>query len=367
MQIVHTLYATAHGDLRFEHLSSGKRGVTGSEQALLFLAKAQAEAGHDVTCYMPVDKPTTTHGVKILDSAAAWPRYKKADTADILISWLTADPLRNAGPKPLKILNVQINDWWLNSYDFHKHVDVFITCSEAHRKYLLSCAGAPTESRFAIIPNGVDLRRFADQKKRQEHKFVCLSSPDRGLHWLLYMWPDIRYRYPDAELHVYYELEKWKQSVVAISAEIGNRARYIIEHTRYSGKHGVYFHGAVPPDELAQEVMTCDLMLYPCDTVRFTEGFGSAVLEACAAGTVPVITDCDALGEVYSGSGAVVVPMRNDRTWTDRYLVTLFDLLDNRPEIDSRRGCVVNFAANYDWPKIIAQWDAVIDLAFTQR
>ena len=86
-----------------------------------------------------------------------------------------------------------------------------------------------------------------------------------------------------------------------------------------------------------------------------------AVLEACAAGVVPIITDCDALGEIYQDSGAVIVPRTKDRTWADHFLETVKKLLGQRDEIESRRLMVREFAKRYDWSLVASQWDQMIE------
>ena len=125
--------------------------------------------------------------------------------------------------------------------------------------------------------------------------------------------------------------------------------------------------GAKAPTALAQELLACDLMLYPCDPVRFTEGFGVAVLEACAAGVVPVMTDADAFGEIYSGSGAVMVPRGIGAQWTDQFLETVLQLFDRREEIEQRRLQVQAFAVGDGWKTVVGQWDDMIQRRMALR
>ena len=360
LRIVHALLETAHGPLGYSDLTAGGRGVTGSEQTMLYLARAQAQRGHSVVMYLPTDKPGYEHGVEILDVRASWPRLRRIDGADVVISWLSADPLRFAGPKALKIHSLQINDWMLCGADYHKHVDVFVACSQAHKEHLLREGGhPPLDYPFEVIPNGTDIARFSTSLQRKPRRCVYLSSPDRGLHWLIAMWPEIRFAYPDAELHIYYEVQKWLDGAILLTSEIGNRARYVINHIQGIAKHAGVMHGAVPPENLAHGLASCDVMLYPADTIRFTEGFGVAVLEACAAGVVPIITDADALGEVYQKSGAIIIPRGPDRRWTDRFLDTVLTVFKDRDALEALRPFVRNFAAQYDWSHVADLWDAM--------
>lgn len=107
-------------------------------------------------------------------------------------------------------------------------------------------------------------------------------------------------------------------------------------------------------------------VVHNCDTVRYTEGFGVAVMEACAAGVVPFLTDTDALGEVYKSSGAVMVPRGSDRRWTDVYLEQVISMLRKREEIESKRDVVRAFAKSYDWAVVAKQWSNMIDRRYKQ-
>lgn len=361
MRIVHVLLEAVHGPLTYADLTSGGRGVTGSEQAMLYLAKAQANAGHHVVCYLPTDGPGYVGGVELVDVRAAWPRLRKMDRADVAVSWLSADPLRNVGPKPLKIHSLQINDWMMCGYDYQKSVDLYVVCTQAHKDFLWTGMGNPgPEARVEIIPNGTDVAKFSGGAKRIPRRCVYMSSPDRGLHWLLAMWPEIRYAHPDAELHIFYEVQKWMERAVLLNSEVGSRAKYVAKRIPALRNHGVVLRGAVHPGQMAQELASADVLLYPCDTIRFTEGFSCSIMDACAAGVVPVITDKDALGEVYQESGSVVIPTSLGRAWTDNFVEAAIKLLGNEEEKESRRKRVQEFAKNYDWEVICSKWQDVI-------
>lgn len=368
MRIVHCLQITAHGPLSYADMTSGGRGLTGSEQSMLCLAKMQAAAGHTVVFYVPTTDRGFREGVEFIDINEAWPRLRRADTADVVISWLSADCLRQLGKKPLKIHSLQINDWLLCGFGYEQFVDMYVAVSKSHQQHLCSEQGNPgPDAKWTILPNGVDLARFKGGGERVPRRCVYLSSPDRGLHWLFAIWPEIRFAYPDAELHVFYEVQKWLDGALLLNSEIGVRAHYIVGRSEQLKQHGVVFRGALPPEELAKELMKADVMLYPCDPIRFTEGFSCSTLEACAAGAVPVITDADALGELYGESGAVVIPRGDHRKWTDDFLEATLQLLGDMPDRMIRRNRCQDFAMQYAWPVVVAQWDAMIQHSVEEK
>lgn len=368
MKIVHTLVRAAHSTLRFEHIGAGDRGVTGSEQAMLYLAKDQVARGHHVVCYFPTDQPGFHEGVEVLDATSAWPRFRRMERADVVIAWLSADPLKVAPPSALRIHSLQINDWLMNAPGYHAHVDQYVFVSQAHKAHLSTAFGFPEdlEQKAVVLPNGVDTSRFHGSVARVPHRCVYLSSPDRGLHWVLAMWPEIRFAYPDAELHVFYEVQSWLHHTRGIISDVGLRARYVERRLQELARHGVILRGPVAPTVLAEELLKADVQLYPCDPVSFTEGFGVAVLEACAAGVVPIITDADAFGEIYGESGAVVVPRRGGAGWTDDFASRAIAELGKEDHADTRER-VRLFASGYDWAKVGAQWADAIDTAWRAK
>lgn len=357
--VVHVCKDVAHGPLSYRDLTSGGRGVTGSEQSMLYAARAQARQGHRVVCYLPTDTPGLAEGVELLDIRSAWPLLRRVDSADVVVSWCTADPLRMAPSNALRIYNIQINDFLLNGFGYEQYVDVFVCVSQAHRDHLWTEDGHPgSDAVVEIIPNGVELERFQSPKKTVPGRCVYTSSPDRGLHWLLAIWPEIRMAFPYTELHIFYEVQKWLDNAVLLNSEIGNRARYVVRRVNELQGHGVVMRGPMSPIELAGELLQADLFLYPCDPIRFTEGFSCATLEACAAGAVPVITDADALGEIYGKSGAVVVPRGSGRRWVDDYLEAVLGIFGE--ERESRRSSLREFAAQFGWDVVANRWAEVV-------
>lgn len=371
MRICHILRFTPHGGLSPENLTSGTRGLTGSEQALIAFAEASAAAGHKVVIYAPMAKPFLHNEVWYKDSESAWPRFQETDGADAVVSWLSADPLKPLPESVFRVHILQINDWSLCTvFDTeYPHVDRFVVQSESHQRWLWTRLGHPASTdKVAVINNGVWTQRYPLNPRRIPHRLIACSSPDRGLHILLYLWPDIRTAVPDATLHIFYETKKWIESTAHMMNEMGQRARYIREKLEVLKGHGVHLHNAVPPMTLAQEISRSDFMVYPCFTITFTEGFSVSTMEGCAAGTVPIITDIDALGEVYGKSGAVVVPIHDKRTrWIDDYRDTLIQmlqhgvLLSEHLTLEDRRAKCRAFAQAYDYSIIGPKFNEMLE------
>jgi len=378
MRIVHLLQFCPHGRLDRDHIVAGARGITGSEQALMAFAKASAMEGHRVVVYIPTTGDFLHEDVWYKDSVSRWPRLEDLDDSDCVVAWLSADPLLRVSPTAFRVMVLQINDWGMCATQDprFRHVDRFVVQSQSHVESLWQKPLHPVDrERTIVIPNGIQLSRFAASPPRIKDRLIACSSPDRGVHWMLYLWPQIRQAIPTATLHIFYEVQKWAAIAVQHANEIGQRARYMLDVLPGLESHGVVLRGAVSPEEIAKELLRSDLMVYPCDTLQFTEGFSCSTMEACAAGCVPIITDTDALGEVYKDSGAVIVPRTQNGTWIEAYRDAVISMLrtgqdphDPLPmSLEARRAKCRAFGAQYDYSLVGKQFHDMLEAGMAAK
>ena len=191
----------------------------------------------------------------------------------------------------------------------------------------------PDPAKWHAIELGCDPEQYSPPLS-VPGRAVYISSPDRGLHHLLGAWPRIKRTIPEAELRVFYRLQPWIDGFKTTGyfppiEPLRRRALYIeeaLQRMRERGgltRWGIKICDSVSRNQIAKELSEASVLAYPCDTVQWSEGFSCSVLEACAAGALPVITDCDALGEVYRDSGAIVVPRGNWSLWADNVVEAL--------------------------------------------
>ena len=122
---------------------------------------------------------------------------------------------------------------------------------------------------------------------------VWASSPDRGLHWLLELFPRLRKVVPDVTLDVLY---LYQAAAASGTGEVANRYRYMNAALEKLRGKGVRFHGSVSRRRVADAFCSSRVLAYPCHPDGpFTEGFSCTILEAAVAGCLPVIVGADAL------------------------------------------------------------------------
>lgn len=309
-------FSLGHRPFDFDKLYTDRRGLTGSELSCIEYALAMKERGHEVTLVVgqPNAGPREWRGLQVvpLDSP------RRVDGCDVVYSWNEPDLLREVTPGPLRMMNQQLNDFGYCKPGWTEHVDVVTSPSAHHLEFLKK--QAPDVKAWAVMPNGCDPTQYKDGK-RVRGRVIWASSPDRGLHRLLEMWPRIKRAVPHAHLRCFYRMdpahfddfESPGPNVHPDLLEIAQRKRYI-QHalSRLTGdRWGVEQVGSASRERMRLEFEQAEVLAYAASTIRYTEGFSVTTLEACASGCLPVITDIDSLGHIY-GDAAATVPLRGE-------------------------------------------------------
>ncbi len=240
------------------------RGLSGSEIGFIRIAQELHALGHDVTAYTNADE-TEYEGINVRPLDA---RSEVDESFDACIAINEPDTLREVRSK------LKVCEFWLNEFSFcrpgfERHVDLFVSPSDAHRAYHLAVEKPTATSQtgeigpmyqadpanWVTIELGCDPWRYDNYGhctscKRSLHirqfdhfkdigevwcsdrgirfsvpphtyypapipfekvpgRVVYCSSPDRGLHWVLQEWPAIKAAVPHATLKIFYRLRPW--------------------------------------------------------------------------------------------------------------------------------------------------------------
>ena len=354
------------GSLDLATCRQDSRGMSGTDYGTLRIAECLRDLGHEVTIRTVSPQAGTT-----------WERItvvapEVVPAADAVVAINEPALLADAPAGAFRACMTWLNDWSFCPVGFDKHVDLFASCSAPHLEQFRTNPawhrvqvtpdqpnGAETfrfdESRWTVIPLGCDPERLGGREKVPGRVVYC-SSPDRGLHWLLQEWPAIKSAVPHATLRVFYRTTPWLRQwdsqgyYPPIEAQ-RTRGIYIDECLRRFaavGGMGVTLCDSVSRDRIEEEVSLAETHAYPCDTTTWSEGFSCSIMECCAAQACPIVTDCDALGEIYSSveptprHGEWVGP------WRDRVIKALLDP-DYRAEINAK---ALELATRHTWAEV---------------
>lgn len=333
-------------------LLSDPRGLTGSDKACFMLAREISRAGHDVAIYSNFLEAGEFENCLCIP-------YEALEQGDGKRQWDGAVAFNH--PATLcffakdtrKIFNQQVNDFGY-CQAWEQYVDIATSPSRTHRDFLKT---QTTFQHWEILPNGCYPDDYPVESEKISGRIIHASSPDRGLHHVLDMFPRLQKLARDAgmtppTLDIYYELSSLRERTRQAEGIIPLRICQIGD--ALDRRHpDITSHGSVSCDQMKLAMSSGHMMLYPCDTLSFTEGFSVTTLEAAAAGCLPIITGTDALGEIYGDYLPVLRPpyIEHHR----EFLLVAAHFLKDKVAYTKAQARAREIAHLYDWRKIARQ------------
>ena len=361
-----------HGGFDLEHLWDG-RGLTGSENSFFNAARSLSARGHEVivTCDgKGPSKPPVLEGCTFIPipKTQDTPSYLPKD-CDAYLSWNEPDLLRFVPAEKVRVNVHQINDWGFAYAGFNPFVDKYVALSEAHKKRLVSVSDFDP-AKFAIIPNSIDLRFYEGSLPIEDRgkTIAFISSPDRGLHRILEIFPEVKRRVPEATLEIFYEWQKLYSQAHKEQNAIGLRVRHmnaLLQKSGTEGDNGVYMRGNISTFDIIKKLCRTRVLAYTCEPIDFTESFSVATMDACAAGCVPIVSDADCLGEIYQDAAYVIpgLPGRKKVEWIDAVCESLTD--DVFAKSLTKRA--KKFAVDFDLRNVALKWEEFLTHAIADK
>jgi glycosyltransferase involved in cell wall biosynthesis len=329
-------------------------GIGGSETACIEMARELHRRGHKVTVYGECQGAEGNYdGVEYID----WHNCKQGVDCDVFISSRRPEIMEHVDGVRAKVKLLWVHDIhvgpaipqmerWLYRFDR------ILCLSEWHKQFFCDAYRWLDPGKVVVTRNGIDPGRFAGEAAKT-NRLHWSSSPNRGLDVLLYLFPEIRKRVPDVELHIYYGFEVWQAfaNMRRDQNELGiiNEYKRRIDTAVQDG--GVHFHGRVSQKTLADALMRSKAWAYP---TSFTETSCITAMEAQAAGCVPVCPPLAALGETVRHG--VFVDQGNSERFIDEVCRLLTDETYRRPIADAGRKYALE---NLTWRGLAADWEAM--------
>ncbi len=321
---------------------SAKTGIGGSEEAVINMAKEFKNQGWNVSVY-------GTHGPEPKEYDGVWYRpwwsLSIKEACDIFIAW------RDPGIFELEINSPKKYLWLHDTNDPAslterrvKNITKIITLSEWHRNlYPLI-----PDSKMLVSRNGILPKHFEEVKEKEPAKIAYTSAPNRGLHCLLEMWPKIREKIPNAELHWAYGWETYDKAAASNPQMQVFKKRVV----GLLNQPGVKVHGRIGHEELADLMKTSNIWAYPTE---FTEISCITAMKMQAAGTVPVCTTTAALNETVQYGHKFDVPdMWSNKEAQEKFIDALVDVVENGYEKrDEMREWAIK---HYGWDTVAKEW-----------
>ena len=348
--------------LDFNAIFNSPRGLTGTEISLVMNALEFKKLGHDVTIFTVCTpgQPEIWNDIKL----KAYAPLLNSEIFDAVISINEPYCLYDANENAVRVFCQYLNDFTYCPLNWHIPVDIFTAPCQMLIDHLEKQAGAEnTVNKWNVLPLGCSPEIYSDN--RVSGRVVWTSSADRGLHWLLQCWPQIKLSVPNANLKIFYnfnygDISSFEQVGTNHPhvLEMAQRIRYMEESIKRLNVLDVEHVGSVSREIIQKEYSEAMVLAYPFSPVAFTEGFSLSIMEACAAGVLPVISDGDCLGSIYGEIVPMVKsPVQNN---LNEFALLVIKGLINSEWHSETTTKTKAFAQNYTWPKVAKQLEELI-------
>jgi len=346
--------------------TSEQDGIGGSEKMVIQLARRFAARGNRVEVYgnpKPENRYKTFDGVTYRPSQAFNPLLERGH----LIIW------RNWGyldlPLRAKSIVMDLHDVQ-NPADYTDARLAKLTAAVFKSVFhLLPVADHIPPNllhKAKVLRNGVDPNHFgysgemsekAPGPDRNHKRLIYASSADRGLQSALRIFARVKALHPDASLDIYYGFTPLYLTKAA-SQEYQyfgdcQAERHMLDYAEecfeLGGRLGASFHGRIGHAALAKELQSSSVLLYP---TRFPEISCMAVLEAQAAGCIPITSDMGALKE--SNRHGIQIPIDAKE---DAYVSAVHGVFSKGSDLDTHRETMSkDILTRYDFDALAAEW-----------
>lgn len=349
-----------------------RKGLGGSETAVIKVAAGLARKGWDVTVFNQCgDRGGVYDGVEYAPHGEYDPRM----ACHAFIAFRTAvDP--HWLPRCAK------NAAWFQDMNIRealtparaRALDAIWTLSPAHEDHLLHYYpflldfSLDTErDGFVMVPNGLDPTRFDEnlhgEVERDPRRIIWLSSWDRGLETALKILRRVLERGQVApEMLVYY-------GTVAMDRAVRHQPLFwarndMLKQRIRKAAEGlpVVFYDRIPQHELATRIREANIWLYPLEMV--VESGCIAATETMAGGALPICSNQDALADwcpsVIDNPVHTAVSL-DGVTGIDRYVDRIERIILGAQSED--QGLEAYREALMGWARRVFDWQHSIDRA----
>lgn len=227
-----------------------------------------------------------------------------------------------------------------------------IALCETHGNYLRALY--PTlADRICVSSNGIKVALVHQVESvnipRNPRRLIYASSPDRGMEYLLDLFPRAKEILPDLELHLYYgfnNIDKWAHPWIRENA---HRLREM------TNQPGVTVHGRTPQPKLIREWFKAGIWCHPSNA---TETSCITCMDAQACGAIPITNPVWAIGENVR-HGVFIEGDVTSEYVRARYVDEIVSLASDPDRQDAIRREMMPWAREtFTWERFVSQWEA---------
>ena len=378
--------------LTYDGSTLSKRGLGGSESAVILMAKELQGLGFAVTvinhCIDREAKPGIYNGVRYIDHTQIG--QIEHEKFDVMISSRTVIPFlpphlysQFAELNPERYTKLKQNskhkvvwmhdtfcrgDHLLEDMIVYKDIDEIFTLSDFHTVYVTTCDHGK-KRMFEVLKrsvfytrNGIQLhQKEVDIKAKDPFLYVYNASVTKGMLPLVEkMWARIKQQIPQAKLKVIGGYYRFRENAEPDAQE--KKWRELVADPQYANLD-VEFTGVIRQDEIAQILAQASYMIYPS---AFPETFGISTLESLAYNTPLITTRFGALEETAVEQASYMIdyciepnslfPTINTQQQEDRFVDLTVKVAQNR-YLHQQKMYYCNIVKDIcTWDTVALQW-----------
>lgn len=317
--------------LTYDGTTLEKRGLGGSESAIILMARELAKVGFNVTvfnnCIDSQSDEGVYDGVKYIDLANI---NASPQNYDIVISSRTVVPFLpehlwsqfQYNPSAFKQIkqNAKLKIMWMHdTFCTGDHlledmlvrgdIDEIFTLSDFHTSYVTTCAHG-RKRNFEVLKNKIYMTRNGavahnkeiDYSKKDPNLFVYNASVTKGMIPLVTkIWPKLKEKAPDIKLKVIGGYYRFRDGAPPDAQEV---KFWQLADDPKNKELGIEFTGIIKQSEIADILASASFMIYPG---AFPETFGISSLEALLNNTPIITTRFGALEETAIGGACYLM------------------------------------------------------------
>jgi glycosyltransferase involved in cell wall biosynthesis len=284
--------------LTYDGSTLSKRGLGGSESAVIRMSQELAKIGFDVTVFNDCTSDDSKHG--IYDGVVYTPiqnAHLNTSVFDVVIVSRSVKPISDGW---LVVANAKHVCLWMHDtfcegddqieylINIGKLQEIF-TLTDWHTGYVTHCDHG-FRRNYDVLKNHIFMTRngignmnpgWIDIREKDPNLFVFNASVTKGMVPLVkQIWPEVKRRIPDAKLKIIGGYYKFREAAGPDQQQK--------DWTELALQHGkdIHFTGVITQQEISDILRKASYMIYPAG---FPETFGISTLEALAH-NVPLIT-----------------------------------------------------------------------------
>lgn len=333
-------------------------GIGGSETAVIEISERFAKQGYNVTIYGDCIRPNlnlegTFNNVKYY-------HYKKFNNVncDIFITSrnpVSVDDIYNCTAKYKYCWVHDIHCGNSLTFDRYTKINKFLCLTDWHRNFFINSYPFMDPNKVIKTRNGINLERFDKKIERNMHRAIYSSSPDRGMEVAVRNWKRVREQIPDAELHIFYGFQTWEKGADSNQQELIKKLKQLLKENE---QHGVYYHGRVDQNQLAEEMLKSNVWAY---STWFSETFCITAAECHAAGLHMITSPIAALNETVGDRGVLIPGDWLSEEYANKFVEEVVKAMKNPMTTEERNKLQQYAKDNFSWDDVVENWKIMFE------